>query len=35
MINQNLRIINEYKQRSQKEDKIYLVRESDKYIREY
>ena len=34
MINQNLRLINEYEQRSEKEDEIYLVRESDNYIRE-
>ena len=34
MINQNLKIINEYEQKYQKEDEIYLVRESDNYIRE-
>ena len=34
MINQNLRLISEYEQRREKEDEIYLVRESDKYIRE-
>ena len=34
MINQNLRLINEYEQRSEKEDEIYLIRESDNYIRE-
>ncbi len=34
MINQNLKIINEYEQKYQKEGEIYLVRESDNYIRE-
>ena len=34
MINQNLSIINEYRNRSEEEDEIYLVKDRDIYIKE-